>query len=247
MAINQITKVIFPNPAAPDGIEEVALTDWSDRPLYSTADLFSGFTDEEIRLFSYNEGQNVVNTANMLAERASTLRDTNISSASEMDTTENFLLYAVALEVFEWDYSEQGSAGTFTIPNGGNMPTAPNQMVLHNRLICDMDVSGKSFPTAGFGWFAQGFGPTFGAVFGDAATLRTFANNGSPTAEARYMQSIPVHIGGTENYNLQLLNPTGTAVNFVNEDGVTVDTTRLMQVRAYLVGLHRRPVGAGGS
>lgn len=246
MAINQITKIIFPDPMSPEGFQEVALTDWSDRPLYSMADLFSGFTDEEIRLFSYNEGQNVVNTANMTDERQATLVDTNISAQSELDTTENFLLYAIALEVFEWQYSEQAGVGTFTIPNGGNMPTAPNQMVLHNRLICELDVSGKPFPQAGFGWFAQGFGPTFGAVFGDAATLRTFANNGNPTAEARYMQSIPVHIGGTEDYNLLLINSPGTAVNFVTEAGAT-DANRLMQVRAYLVGLHRRPVGAGGS
>lgn len=245
MAINQITKVIFPDPNSSSGFQEVALTDWSDRPIYSMADLFSGFTDEEIRLFSYTEGQNVVNSANMTAERAATLADTNLDEASSMDTLENFLLYSLALEVFEWDYSEQAGVGAFVIPNGGNMPTAPNQMVLHQRLICELDVSGKPFPQAGFGWFAQGFGPTFGAVFGDAATLRTFANNGHPSAQARYMQSIPVHIGGTENFSLLLINPTEAAVNFLNEDATT-DTTRLMQVRAYLIGLQRRPVAGGG-
>lgn len=243
MAINQITKVIFPDPNSASGFQEVALTDWSDRPIYSMADLLSGFTDEEIRLFSYTEGQNVVDSANITTARQATLVDTNLDNPSSMDTLENFLLYSLALEVFEWTYDNQSAA--FTIPNGGNMPTAPNQMVLHNRLICELDVSGKPFPQAGFGWFAQGFGPTFGAVFGDAATLRTFSNNGHPSAEARYMQSIPVHIGGTENFSLLLLNPPETAVNFVTEAGATA-TDRLMMVRAYLIGLQRRPVAGGG-
>ena len=43
MAINQITKIRLPSG------QEVALTDWSSRPIYSTADFLSGFTDEEVR------------------------------------------------------------------------------------------------------------------------------------------------------------------------------------------------------
>jgi len=239
MAINQITKVIFPSSTAEGGVEEVALTDWSDRPLYSMCDLLSGFTDEEIRLFSYTRSQNVINSANIGIERQATLRDTNISTPSELDTTENYLVYAVALEVFQWTYTD--STGVFTVPDGGNMATAPNMAVLHNRLIGELDVSEKPFPQAGFGWFVTGFGPTMGSS-GPAAgvALRTFSNNGHQTAEARYMQSIPVHIGGTEDYNFLLINPTAAAVNFVLENGQT-SATILMQVRAYLVGLHRRP------
>ena len=82
----------------PDG-QEVAFVDWSDRPLYSTADILSGATDERIPLFNYIVGDSVTGTQNFTAKRTASDRDTNIATPSAMASTEEMLVYAIKPEI----------------------------------------------------------------------------------------------------------------------------------------------------
>jgi hypothetical protein len=66
-------------------------------------------------------------------------------------------------------------------------------------------------------------------------------NNGLQSREAPYQLNNPVHIGGTEDYAVLVQNPTGVAVNFLDDAGAA-DGSAIMQLRIYLCGLHKRPL-----
>jgi len=232
MAINQITKIRLPSG------QEVALTDWSDRPLYSTVDFLSGFTDEELRAFTYSSSENVTQSGNFAAaaRRVATLRDTNVSQSSEMAATEEYLVYQIKVEVAQFTLA----ANQLTINTAGDpIPNAPNIGQFNHRIIGELEVSDKAFPQAGIGWFNTGFGPDIAGV-GAVVAARTYANSGSPQHDASYSMSIPVHIGGTEDYSFIFHNPTGAAVGFV-DDTAAADANAVLQARVYLCGLHKRP------
>lgn len=240
-SINQITKIVLASG------EQVAFTDWTDRPLYSTADLLSGFTDERIALFSYAEGERVAHTGNIATPRSATLEDTNISNASEMDATQEFLCYSIQNEVFQVAGTSAGITSEIARP-GAPMPRAGVLALMHWRLTLGLRVSQKFFPQAGYGWFLAGFGP----VVTSTLATSTLAVNGQPGHHARFDQSVPIHIGGTEKYEVWLQNEgTGAtvapatgdgSVNFPDDNGVA-DPTCYVISRTYMRGLHKRPMG----
>jgi hypothetical protein len=236
--INQITKVRLA-----DG-REVALTDWSSRPLYSTIDLLSGFTDQELRAFNYTESETVSQSGNFPAAsgRTATLRDTNLSSASEMDSTEEFLVYAIKVEWHEFNHNSGGSGGfqNFEVDEAGNpIPSGPTMALLQNLLILELEVSEKAFPQAGLGWFTQGFGPVIEATA--AAAARTYANNGAPSHDSADVMPIPVHLGGTEDFVVILHNTSDFGAVTFRNDAAGTDADLIEQLRIYLCGLHKRP------
>lgn len=240
MSINQITQIRLSNG------KTVALTDWSARPLYSAVDLLSGFTDEEIRCFNYTESQNVSASGNFTAaqRRVASLRDTNVSGGQEMDSTEEYLVYSIAVEIQQYSLS----GDDIIVDTAGQpVPTAPALAQLHNRLVLELEVSQKAFPQAGLGWFVTGFGPQ--VAVSSTAAVRTYANSGSPQHTAKDSMPIPVHLGGTEDYTVILHNPpngpdqTGNgAVNIIDDAGADV-AAAVMMLRVYLCGLHKRPTG----
>src|SRR4030066_1454791 len=91
--LNQITKVRMA-----DGTD-VAIVDWSWHPLYSTVDTLSGWNDEQVRLFTYTEGDQVARSSNVNVVTTATLKHTNITSASEMDALEEMLVYSMCVEM----------------------------------------------------------------------------------------------------------------------------------------------------
>lgn len=234
--LNTITKVRLP-----DG-QQVGIVDWNWKPLYSTVDLLSGFTDLELYSFTYGKGDNVTMSSNFTAaqQRTATLKDTNISSTSEMSSTEEMLVYAISLEVYEMSLE---SDDVVVAGAGGPIPKAANMGITHERLIVELEVSEKAYYQASFGWFATGFGPFVGAAYGTPAAnaVRTFANNGLPSIDAVDRAPVPVHIGGTEKYKLIFHNPLGSAVDWVDEDGAA-DATAVIRVRANFRGLYKRQV-----
>jgi len=233
MAINQIVKVRMP-----DG-SEVALTDWEDRALYSTAYFLSGFTDAELRVFSYTQSGRVATTSNfpVAARPVASLNDTNISSAGEMDATEEMLVHSISAEMYQF----VGDGDGLGINQAGlPIPSAPILAVFFSRIIGELEVSEKAFQQYGMGWYSQGFGPVISATA--AAPARTYANNGQATHEAVHKQAIPVHIGGTEDYGFIFHNTGGAGVvGFTDDAGVDTEDT-VLAVRVYLNGLHKRPM-----
>ena len=65
---SQITQVRLP-----DG-RNVAIVDWTDKPLFSTIDLLSGYTDQEIECFTYQVSDNVSSSSNITTRRVATDR-----------------------------------------------------------------------------------------------------------------------------------------------------------------------------
>jgi hypothetical protein len=232
--INQITKIQLTNG------ETVAFTDWTDRMLYSTADLLSGFTDQKVSLFSYSDGEDVSHTKNITTARTATQEDTNISNAAEMDATQEFLCYSIQIEVYQTEGTADGITSYIGRP-GAPMPNAGIMSLLHARIIFALRVSQKDFPVASLGWFVAGFGPVIGHTYTD----QSLAVNGQPGHHARFDQSVPIHIGGTEKYHGELRNlgtePSGV-IDFPDDDGVA-DATAYVLVRANMRGLHKRPMG----
>lgn len=231
--INQITKVRLANG------QEVAIVDWQWRPLYSTVDMLSGMSDLELPAFNYSEGDQVSASANVpnAARRTATLRDTNASQASEMPSEEEYLVYGLAVELYQLDLSN----GSYVYSTAGApMPNAPNVALLHERIILELEVSQKAYNQASLGWFAAGFGPSAAVVGPAAAAVRSYATNGAPSRDAIDRSPMPVHIGGTEKFRVIFNNPGGAAIDFVSDAGAPVSTT-IMRARVNFIGLHKRP------
>jgi len=241
--VNQITQLRLP-----DG-SEVSFVDWQDKPLYSTIDLLTGWSDSELDLFTYVVGDQVVASSNAGTRRTATDRDTNISQPGSMASTEEMLIYAIRPEVFALR-TGSGTATDLTsaVPSelSDPQPRANDFARLNYYTLLRLRVSQKTMQAAGFGYFNSGFGPA-GQVLteggGDTGDARSIANNGLPTQEAVRSYAIPVHIGGTEKYRVTIENPSGATVNFVDEaSSPSSIARRVMSIRVYLDGLYKRPV-----
>ena len=235
--LNQLTKLRLPTG------KEVAIVDWSYRPLYSTLLTLDAWTDQELSWFNYSVGDPVSMSQNLNASAGgpfnATLQQTNISSASEMDSLEEYLVYAMSVEMYVYGFT--GGAYTFAGPG----TPAPNIMsvFLSNRLIVELEVSEKAYYQASLGWFTQGFGPYFEIDSVAAVGAgRSYAVNGHPTAAAIDTSPIPVHIGGTEKYRGILHNPGGATIVWRDDDGTEV-ATAIVEYRLNFRGLHKRPSG----
>lgn len=234
--INQITKIQLQ-----DGTT-VAFTDWTDRFIYSLADLLSGFTDQRVSLFSYSTGETVAHSKNITTgTRTATKNDTNLSNAAEMDATEEALVYSLQTEVYQMVGTGTGGISSQISRPGMPNPNAGTLALLGARLIMALRVSQKNFPEASLLAFSAGFGPQIASTL----TQSTLATNGQPGHDHRFDMSVPIHIGGTEKFSVDLINeatePSG-AISFPDDNGVA-DTTSWVQVRVNMRCLHKRPMG----
>lgn len=232
----------------PNG-EVMRLVDWVDKPLFSTLELLTGFGDRRIDCFTYNVGEPVPATANATVRRISTERDTNVDVGGAQASTEELLIYAIKPEYFEL----QNAGGTPTDMTtaaarlvGQPMPRTNVLAQLHMTFKLRLIISQKAYADAGLGWFNSGFGPygAGAAVPGTAAASgRTYATAGLPSQEAVRTFAVPHHIGGTEKYRLELINPAADTVNFQDETTAAPVTIAqsVMRMRFYLDGMKKRP------
>lgn len=241
--LNQITTMRLP-----DG-SEVAFVDWQDKPLYSTVDLLSGFSDADVDAFTYVPGDTVPSTQNGTAPRTSTERDTNVSTPGGMASTEELLIYAIKPSYVE-TRTDDGTPTEFTsvsFQEGGQPAPAVTRLGrLFDAITLRLIVSQKAEQEAGLAYFNTGFGVFAGAEsnFVAATALQNRGGAGLPTQEAVRSYVIPVHIGGQEKYRVQLANDGGLVVNFGADEATppVVDDQIVMQVKIYLDGLYKRPV-----
>ena len=255
MALNTITQIVLP-----DGTE-IALADWTDRPLYSACDLGSGYTDQEMDLFQYTAGLPVPGAAPSpgFRLRSSTLTDTDTANAGEMATTEELLVYAIKPEVqtFLWDTEDFGSRrylggpttlGTTVV----GLPGTPIEVlaVLAQMLLIRLRISDKDYAQSGFAYFNPGFGPYgISSVGANGAGVGSVAMGslGLPSQEAVRSFAIPNHIGAQEKYRVTLVNDTGASVDFAKalsapDSGIYVNDPEVMvTIRINLDGLYKRP------
>lgn len=249
MALNTITQVKLLNGQVID------LVDWTDRPLFSTVDLQSGFTSQEVSLFQYVEGDAVPGAGTAATTlRTATLNDTNISVPGSMASTEEMLVYAIKPEVYfyvtetENDFTtrsytaDPATIGVFAPP----MPSGVGLEILNQQLLLQLKISQKVYKEASFGYFNKGFGVSgFNAVaIGPVAP----SNNGLPSQEAVRSFVIPDHIGAQEKFRVMLVNTSGInagAVSFgvvQDANGNAVDVADIMaSIRINLDGLYKRP------
>lgn len=250
--LNQITQLRLP-----DG-QVVALADWTDKPLYASCDLGTGFTNEIIDLFQVSVGRPVPTAAatagGTITPRQNDLRDTNISTQGGLSSTEEFLVYAIKPQVREFTYDANnftsrryvGAGTTASMP----APTLNTLSILDSHLLVELEISQKIYSQASFSWFNTGFGAQGSVGYGADALAKTFANQGLPSQEAVRTLVIPQHIGGQEKFRLRLRNPSNAAVNFGATEAnpavaqVPAADAELLMVTAtvYLDGLYKRPV-----
>jgi hypothetical protein len=253
MALNTITQITLP-----DGTE-IALADWTDRPLYSACDLGSGYTDQRMELFQYTAGEPVPGAApgTGFQLRSSTTNDTCMASAGELATTEEQLIYAIKPEVMEflWDGADFNSRRYLGAPSAAgtsavSMPAAAltTLAVLAQALLVQLQISEKDYAQAGFAYFNPGFG-VFGmstlVPLASGANGNTVGNNGIPSQQAVRSFALPCHIGGQEKFTLGLLNNGGNPVHFGKtvQGTPVVDPNVMVTIRTYTDGLYKRPVG----
>jgi hypothetical protein len=240
--INQITKIRLR-----DG-REVALVDWTDRPLWSTIEILDGATIQEMNFFQYTVGDAVPAFASVAvaAQRTAVDTDTDMATPGSMASTEEFLTFAIKPEMFQLRVADE-NAPNFQAPsalqsNGEPLPPAPLLGVLNLRTTLSLEISQKVYSEAGFGYYNFGGGVSVGGN-GDTAT-RAFGNNGIPSQEAVRSFVIPQHIGGQEKFRVFLENAAGVALEIGLGDGGNVDEDprRFVRIRVYLDGLYKRPV-----
>jgi len=242
----QITEIRMP-----DG-RVISLVDWTDRPLYSTLDIEDGANDPLYTLFGYLSGDPVQSSSNITNRRTSTDRDTNIEQPGGLASTEELLIYSVKPEFFQLCDHGHGSPLTYGDSDdwdifGGIPPFLPlvesqNLKLLQRLLLLRLRVSKKYYMEAGLGYYNTGFGVDSTGASG--STNHLVGNNGSPGAYAARPVVIPVHVGGQEKYAVEIVNPSGTVIDFADSTGADYDTDHpVITCRVYLDGLYKRPTG----
>lgn len=231
----------------PDG-REVAFVDWQDQPLWSTADLLSGWTDEAVALFTYVIGDPVSATSNFANRRTASARDTNVATPGSAAGTEELLVYSIRPEVFEATLAGETPDPTQQVNSQPGQPLARANRLALMGWLCNLrfTVSQKTMHECPFGYYNTGFGATaIGGLYQGAAlpAQRSIGSNGLPSNEAVRSFAIPVHVGGTEKYRVDLVNPEGAPINWLTEDSLPEpDDSVVLTLRVYLDGLYKRPV-----
>lgn len=232
----------------PNG-EVMRLVDWVDKPLFSTVELLTGFSDQRVDCFTYNVGEPVPATANATVRRTSTEQDTNVDVGGAQSSTEELLIYAIKPEYFELQNNPNSATDMTTQAFrlvGQPLPRANILAGLQAVLKLRLMISQKAYADAGLGWFNTGFGVhTANSVnYGTAgATARSYGTAGLPSQEAVRTFAVPHHIGGTEKFRVELLNPAGTTFNFSDETLAAPATVSglVYRIRVYLDGMRKRP------
>lgn len=253
MALNTITQLKLP-----DG-KVIDLVDWTDKPIFSSLDLQTGFTASEMTLFQYVVGDTVPGFGSgATVTRTANERDTNVQAPGTMASTEEMLVYAIKPEIsfFYTDTDNDFTSMTFVpgvgVPVGLPLPTAEGLAVLGNLLMLELEISQKAYAYASLAYFNSGFGVFNGrAMDAGIAGMNSVGNPGLPSQEAVRSFVIPHHIGAQEKYRVNLTNPStlmGGAVFFgmsvITGEGSTYDELSSMAatIKINLDGLYKRPV-----
>jgi hypothetical protein len=248
--LNTITQVKLHNGKIID------MVDWTDQPLFSTIDLQSGFTTQEMSLFQYVVGDSVpgFSPAGTIVQRTATENDTNIAVPGAMGSTEEMLVYAIKPEVY---FYELDTSGDFTTRMygadvdagmaGAPLPTAEGLAILAQQLILELEISQKIYAQAGLAYFNPGFG-IYVMRQGDAGDVWQSAGGfGIPSQQAVRSFVIPHHIGATEKFRVSFKNTADInsgAVDFGvrRGEGPVLDAESCATFRILLDGLYKRPV-----
>lgn len=251
MALNTITQVKLLNGQVID------LVDWTDQPLYSSIDLQSGFTTQDISLFQYVEGDNVPGFGTgPTTTRTASKNDTNMATPGSMASTEEMLVYAIKPEIYAYvtetindfntrTYTTDSSFGSGLVA----LPMANGQMleILNQQLILELVISQKVYAQASIGYFNKGFGVSGFNLASASGTAPS--NNGIPSQEAVRSFVIPHHIGAQEKFRVKLANTSQIEEGAVvfgaileNTDEIQILEDLMATVRILLDGLYKRPV-----
>ena len=247
MALNTIVTI-----KQADG-SEIALVDWADKPIYSSVDLQTGFTQQEVVLFNYTNGDIVPGYGPGTSQsRTATENDTNLAQPGTMAMTEEMLIYAIKPEVYFYLLGTSGDFNTRSYTPDANapgipIPTAQGLAVLNQQLILELQISQKLQAQSPFGYFNPGFGVM--KTQGSAGSASA-ASAGLPAQNAVRSFVIPSHIGSSEKYKVTLRNSgeiNGGAVSFGifelgGEPGTVINPNTCATIRILLDGLYKRPV-----
>ncbi len=230
----------------------VAFVDWTDRPQFSTIEILSGTTTQEMDLFQYVQGDPVPAFAPVAVTGTRTANelDTNMAVPGAMSSTEELMVYAIRPEIFR-RHVATASTPDFSAPDdlagGEPAPTPLMLSVMHMRLLMSLEISQKVYAMGGLGYF--NFGAGMMAPAGEGA-LWNYGFQGLPSQGAVRTNVVPQHIGGEEKFKVRLTysdDGTGNGIE-IGQLGVEggeeggVDDARYARVRVYLDGLYKRPV-----
>ena len=248
MAMNQITKMRLP-----DG-REVAFVDWTDKPIFSTIEILSGTTTQEMNWFQYVQGDSVPAFAPVAvtAQRSANDWDTNLAAPGSMASTEEMLVYAIRPEVYRRHVTtaatpDFSAPAALDAPDGEPMPTSTMLAVLSMRCLLSLEISKKVFSQASFGYYNQGFG----VYTSDNAGGTQLGMQGMPTQTSVRALTIPQHIGGQEKFRVFLTNVDDGTVNTPGlelgavapgSNDEDTDDRVFARIKINLDGLYKRPV-----
>lgn len=254
MALNTITQIKLLNGKVID------MVDWTDKPIFSTIDLLTGFTSQDMSLFQYVVGDNVPGVGpGAVTMRTSTERETNLQAPGAMSSSEEMLIYAIKPEINNYylrtpnnfqsmDYVIDDS---IAIGTGFPAPTFDTLAVLGSQLLLSLEISQKEYARAALAYFNTGFGVSPTRTGNALSAMQSAANLGIASQEAVRSFVVPHHIGAQEKFRVKLLNPSSIgngAVNFglvaVYGEGTSNElrSNIAATVRINLDGLYKRPV-----
>jgi hypothetical protein len=244
MALSQIVKIRYA-----DG-SEVALVDWTDRPLYSTIEILHGTTTQEMNFFQYTVGDSVpaFSPVAPVGQRSATEADTNLAAPGSQASSEEFLCYAIRPEVFLLAVTTP-LAPDFNIINDfvcgssiGPLPSVSMLGIMNLRLMVQLEISKKLYSQASFGYYNFG-----GGIDGHSeSAVLSYGNRGWPSQDAVRSFAIPAHLGGQEKFRVYLSNPAGHPLelgllDICPDEGPSFNSAIFARVRVYLDGLSKRP------
>lgn len=235
--------------------QEVAFVDFQDRPLYSTADLLNGWSDEEVEFFQYKKGDRVAGTSNITTSRTATSRDTNVAVKGQMSGTQEGFVFSIQPEIFLFytDAEDPGDARTWAIDAaiGLPFPRAVHLATLASFCMMRLHTAKEVVHEVGFGMHNTGAGAvTFGSYTGGALVEaeRSLGNQGVPGHGSVRSFAVPFHIAQNASFGVTLTNPTSRTIDWLDETDSPAPSAidnALIQIRVNLGGLFKRGVTGG--
>lgn len=217
----------------PDG-RTIEIDEWLHWPTFSVIEFDAG-AKVNLRAFSYVVGNPIASQG--VAGRTATESDTNQVVKQQTNYDESILVYDVTYECFALSDAEFESEQVTTVLAPAPITLSTNLHRMQRDLMVELYVGAKQTKPqfrAPFSFIGQAVGaPAWGPGGSPGTGFNiSYGTGGYPTPENARRLELPVYIESAQIFYLKVYSNVAIA-----------DLTQDIQLKFYLDGLKRRPVG----